>query len=336
MERNILINKTTNKPGNYLSPLYLKYFLQVSFALFYIYSGFRFILFLNWATGKSEIMVDKPGAVEGFLPISALLGLKQLLQTGRWDWVHPAGLTIFIAILVISFLFRKGFCAYICPVGFISNLLAILGRKLSLSLVPHKWTGYLLTSIKYLLLGFFLYTITILMDASSVQSFIQSPYNMTADARMLNFFTHPSSFSLSIFAMIFILSVIMRNFWCRYLCPYGALLGLFSFMSPIAIKRDDELCTNCRQCSDRCPAGIKIHTQTNVRSPECIGCGDCIHHCPEKSCLSFTIFSKWPVHWSTAGIGSVAMLLVFYTWAILTKHWHTPLPPVMLQRIYGL
>ena len=297
--------------------------------------GLRFAAFLAWATGKSELFVPRPGAVEGFLPISALLGLRQWLSTGQWDAVHPAGLTILLAVLVMALLFRKGFCGYVCPVGFLSSLLERAGRRVGLAKVPPRKLDLALTGLKYLGLGFFVFTAFFAMDLRSVQGFLDAPYNRVADARMLAFFTDPSALSLTVLGVLGALTLIVRNFWCRYLCPYGALLGLFSWLGPVAVVRDPDSCIGCGKCSRGCPAGIPVEERKTVRSPECIGCAECVGHCPVEGCLSIRA-GRVRLPWYVLGAGSAAVLLLFWAWAKTTGHWDATLPPAMLKRLYAM
>ncbi len=138
--------------------------VQAGFALFCLYAGYRFYLFYSWATGISENFVPRPPAVEGFLSISALLGLKRLVLTGRYDDVHPAGLTIFLSALTIGLLLRKGFCGWICPVGFVSNMIEKAGKKMGLLVRMPIWLDLPLLFLKYALLFFFGYVILWQMD----------------------------------------------------------------------------------------------------------------------------------------------------------------------------
>jgi len=319
----------------YVTPFRFRFFIQFAFTLFCVYVGIRFAAFLAWAAGRSAELVVKPGAVEGFLPISALLGFRKLVQTGEWDVIHPAGLTIFVAVMVMCFFFRKGFCGYVCPVGFVSNLLERAGRRMKLAVIPNKWIDYPLMSIKYGLLGFFLYTVLFGMDFRSVRSFLSSPYNMVADAKMLVFFTDPSALSLTILFSLAILSLVVRNFWCRYLCPYGALLGILAWFGPVAVKRNSTTCIDCGQCTQACPSGIRVQDKSSVRSPECIGCGECIGHCPVDECLSLTVCKRFRMPWVAVGIGVVAVLLGFYVWARMTSHWDSQMPLFMFKKIYS-
>ena len=177
----------------HFTPSRFRLTIQAAFTLFCLYAGYRFVLFLQWAADRADTFTPKPGAVEGFLPISALMGFRQLLETGDWDPVHPAGLSIFIAVLLMAFLFRKGFCGYVCPVGFLSNLLERAGRALGLDVTPHRYVNKAMAGIKYLLLGGFCFAI-LSMDSRSLTAFITGPYNMVADGRdapLLHRAVHP-------------------------------------------------------------------------------------------------------------------------------------------------
>ena len=102
-----------------------------------------------------------------------------------------------------------------------------LGRKIfkrNLN-VPRWLIG--LRGLKYLLLAFFLYAV-ISMTPRDIFAFLQSPYGLIADVKMLNFFRFLGETGLIVVGTLVLLSVVIQNFWCRYLCPYGALMGLAS------------------------------------------------------------------------------------------------------------
>jgi len=308
--------------------------VQTAFTLFSLYAGYRFILFLNWASGRSDVFTPKPGAVEGFLPISALLGFRRLVSSGLWDRAHPAGLAVFLAALVMAFLFRKGFCGYVCPVGFLSGLLERAGRKLGLARIPPRKLDLTLHALKYLGMGGFVVAV-FTMSPRALDYFLRSPFNMTSDASMLDFFLHPSGTALSVLAVLALLSLLVRNFWCRYLCPYGALLGLLAWFGPVRVERDKDACVHCGKCSASCPSGIKVEEKDRVLSPECIGCGQCVGACPVKGCLEFKALGR-RVPWATVAVGAVLVLLAARVWAGYAGVWDSPLPPDMLKRIYQL
>src|SRR5260370_20404095 len=70
----------------------------------------------------------RPPGVEGWLPIASLMNLKVLLTSGQMPRLHPAGMFLLIAFLAASWIFRKSFCGWLCPVGTASEYLWRLGR----------------------------------------------------------------------------------------------------------------------------------------------------------------------------------------------------------------
>lgn len=307
-----------------------------AFLVFSLFVGYRFYLFYLWAMHRSSTFVPRPPSVEGFLPISALLGLKRLLLTGVYDPVHPAGLTILLAAIVIGLLLRKGFCGWICPVGAFSHLVENLGRRFHMQIRLPIWLDLPLLSVKYLLLAFFLYAIFWKMNLRALIGFQNSPYNHGADARMLQFFLHPSVLAGSILFFLSIISLPLANFWCRYLCPYGGLLGLLALCSPIRIRRDAEKCIDCKKCRKICPASIKVDTKTTVVAPECIGCLECVAICPKDECLTVTAGprKRLPVFFLPALV--LLLYFSFYLGANLTGNWHSQLSPTDFQRAYTI
>ena len=94
-----------------------------------------------------------------------------------------------------------------------------------------------LRSLKYLLLAFFVYAVFFQMGPAAVADFLDSPYNRVADVKMLYFFERLSPFALKVILGLVVFSVVVPYAWCRYLCPYGALLGALSLLSPLKVTR---------------------------------------------------------------------------------------------------
>jgi polyferredoxin len=312
----------------------LRWLVQSAFSLFCLYSGFRFYRFYQWTQDQSAAYVPRPPSVEGFLPIGALVSLKRLVLTGVYDPIHPAGLTIFLAALAIAILFRKGFCGWICPVGFVSNLVERFARKMKLLCQPPLWLDYSLLSLKYLLLGFFAYLILLQMDLRALEAFSQTPYNLTVDARMLLFFLEPTTITILVLGFLVAASFFLRNFWCRYLCPYGALLGLLAWIGPAKIRRDRESCINCRRCEKACPGEIRVAEKTLVNNPECLGCLECVAACPVKDCLQVSAYGRHHLPALVLPLGVVALFLLFWAGAVAAGHWHSAVPPELLKQYY--
>jgi len=303
----------------------LRLYVQAGFLLVILWIGYEFYGFVQFhqSAGTAPYFARPPG-VEGFLPISALISLKYWVLTGVFNEIHPSGLVIFIIILILGLFLKKSFCSWICPVGLISESLWQLGQKIfKKNIRLWKWLDIPLRGLKYLLLLFFLYAILWQMDATALRTFIYSPYNKVADIKMLLFFTEISEFALWTLIILVVLSVVIKNFWCRYLCPYGALLGFLSIFSPVKVTRNEETCTDCQKCTKVCPHLIQVHTLDRVVSDECTGCALCVDSCPEESTLEFKINKKSrPIPTWAFGLTVVLIFVLGTILARITGHWH--------------
>ncbi len=259
---------------------------QMAFAALCVWIGVDFHHFVTWGmSGGTQPFAERPPGVEGFLPISAIISSCHWLVTGQLNRVHPAAVFILMAIVLMSVVVKKSFCSFFCPMGTLSESLWKLGRWiLGRNPTMPRALDWGLRSLKYLLLAFFLISI-FSMDAETLARFVGSPYNKVADIKMYLFFAHLSSFALKVLVVLAVLSIIFKNPWCRYLCPYGALLGIFSFLSPARVTRNAKTCIDCQLCTRACPAAIRVHETPRVRSDECTSCMDCVAVCPVKDTL---------------------------------------------------
>jgi polyferredoxin len=310
--------------------------VQLAYVAFLGFVGFRFAAFVAAAAGEGPITAPRPPAVEGFLPIAALMAVKRLVLTGRWDEIHPAGLTILLATVATAFLARKAFCAWVCPVGTLSRALEWLGAKIlwrrGFPTVP-RWLDYALTALKYLLLAFFLKTV-LSMPLPAIEGFMQGPYNLAVDAKMLRFFLELSTTGAAVLGALAVVSLGVKHAWCRYLCPYGALLGISSHLSPLAVRRDPAACNDCRACTRACPVEIPVHARLRIDSPECTGCMSCVAACTVPACLGVGTRGAraWPA-WLVPAV-ALGTMLGFWAFARATGRWETSVTPELFRWAY--
>jgi polyferredoxin len=300
--------------------------VQAAFLALSLGLGVEFALFLRWgASGGRAAYVPHPAGAEGFLPISALLSLKYWALTGQVHPLHPAGLFILVAVLAIGLLLKKAFCSWICPVGTLSEILGRLGRRLlGRNLDLPRWADRPLRGVKYLLLAFFLWAVW-RMDGPALEAFLDSPFNALADVRMYLFFAHLSGLGLGVLLALAALSLLLRDFWCRYLCPYGALLGLLSRASPLRVTRNQAACTDCRKCTRACPARIPVHAAGRVGSEECSACYRCVAACPVKDTLRMQAPGRRAVPAWVFGLLVTGLFAAVTSLAMATGHWRTAL-----------
>ena len=297
---------------------------QAAFLLLCGWIGVEFWLFMRWggSLGRAAYAPHPPGA-EGFLPISALLSLKLWALTGVISDIHPAGLFILLAVLGLGLLLKKAFCSWLCPIGTLGEALARLGRQLwGRTFRPGPWLDYPFRSLKYLILLFFLWAIG-RMDGPALAGFLGSPYNVVADLKLYLFFVRLSGLALAVVLALALLSTLIQGFWCRYLCPYGALLGALSFLSPVRITRTRASCIDCGKCTKACPAGIQVHQAGRVWSDECTACYRCVAACPVKATLEMRAPGGRAVPGRVFAVLVVGLFVAVTGAAMLTGHWRT-------------
>ncbi len=316
----------------------VRWAVQLGYAAFLSLVGLEFWRFYQQAVGGGPLTASRPPAVEAFLPISALVGLKRFLLRGTWDDIHPAGLAILLGAIGCSFAARKAFCSWVCPVGTLSRALEWVGKKTlwrhGRALRIPLWLDLPLLSLKYILLGLFLWAVVIQMPAFALDAFMRSPFNLAADAKMLLFFQGLTQTGAIVLGTLVALSVVVKNFWCRYLCPYGALLGLASLASPQKVVRDPSTCNDCRACSRACPVDIPVHARDSVWTAECTGCMSCVAACTVADCLTTTRRGKKGLTPWLVPATAVATLLAVWLLAKATGHWNTMVPDEVLSEVY--
>jgi ferredoxin len=298
--------------------------VQSIIALVLLYEGYQFYLFArHFETFGAAPYVPRPPAVEAFLPISALVSLKTWVSLGIFDTVHPAGLVIFIAIMGTAFIFQRPFCSWLCPVGLFAEGFWKAGKRIfgENPRMP-KAADYALMLIKYLILFFFLWAILIKMPGEATFAFANAPYNKVVDVKMLDFWIEPSSAVIKATVVLVVLSIIFKNFWCRYLCPYGALLGILGRFAPARIKRHEDECINCSLCTKNCPGLIDVENCDKVTSVECIKCLTCIEKCPKPGALDLRVgrHEVAPLRFAAAFLATFFLVIII---AKLTGYWHS-------------
>jgi polyferredoxin len=314
---------------------------QAAFLLLNLWIGTRFYLWVRQhEVAQGGAPLARPAGVEGWLPIAGLMNLKYWLLRGEIPRVHPAAMFLLLAFLSIAFLFRKAFCSWLCPIGTISECLWRAGKKLfRRNFFLPRWLDLPLRGLKYFMLGFFVWAIST-MSATGIRDFMQSPYGLIADVKMLNFFRHIGETGLIVLSVFVLASVFVPNFWCRFLCPYGALLGLTSWLSPMKIRRNPEPCIECAKCAKACPSNLPVDKLVKIQSVECTGCLECVAVCPAENALSLGLpqmlmpkKQRFALPTWAMAAGIAVLFLGVAGFAKATGHWSSPIPDAVYQRL---
>ncbi|MCU0918251.1 MAG: 4Fe-4S binding protein [Planctomycetes bacterium] len=234
-------------------------------------------------TGK--VLEDKEWLpVEVFLWLDPLVGLTTAVAARHWN-VALLGLG---GVLLVCLLFPRGFCGYLCPLGtLIDGFDWLIGRRITRLRVqrPGGWAHlryYLLTAVLVgalggVLLSGYVAAIPVLMrgllfTGGRLQLGLMKGWSQVAPA------TWNVYLSLLLFATVFLLGLLGKRFWCRYVCPSGAVFSVFSLLR-IGERKVEASCVHCGKCRAVCPFDA-IREDDTTRTLDCSFCQTCGGACP--------------------------------------------------------
>lgn len=229
--------------------------------------------------------------LHGICPFGAVETLHTYLTTD--SFLHHIGTSNFVAIsaLFLTLIIAGAmFCGYICPLGTVQDYLAKLGKKLwngrYFNRIPLRISN-ILSYFKYFFLAFILFQTS--RHFSLVFEDIDPYYNL------FNIWSDEIAIAGYISVAVFLLaSLFVERPYCKYVCPLGAINGIFNKFSFFNIKRNANTCINCKKCDKACPMNIQVSAKEKISSAACIRCGKCIEACPvnDKDTLRFKSFGN--------------------------------------------
>ncbi len=286
-----------------------------------ITQGLFLVLFLFLFIQTESKGVDELGyPVKVFLDFDPLIFLTTLFSA------HSVAKTFLlsIAVILMTVIFGRVFCGWVCPLGTINNMVGALRRKRGRpeQLPWYRLKYYILicllaSSLFGMQLAGVMDPLSLLIRSFSLSLFptvnygvrslfdaiynLNPPYLVTASELIYSFlkksilsFQQPfylqSAFVGGLFLLILGLNFKETRFWCRYLCPLGALLGLLS-RSSILRRSVSEGCTSCGACASACQGNADPDKQEGWKDSECLYCWNCDDICPHNA-VSFGFSGK--------------------------------------------
>lgn len=294
-----------------------------------------FLAFLTWVGYRHQLLGGGPEGVppvDALCPFGGIEGLYAYLKTRTWlRRLAPSSLILFIGIVAITILVGRIFCSWICPLGTLGELSAKGARKLGITqreLPPSidKPARYL----KYIVL-FVIIFFTWRLGTLAWRDYDPWVAWMHLSAGWGEMVEKPWAFII-LFGTVIIASFWIERFWCRYLCPLGALLAIGQKLSFVKVRRNDSTCIHCHLCHKTCPVNLDPESKDVEKSAECISCGQCTDKCPVEQTLYFGIGKK---KLSSFAIGITGLLLFFaiYGGARISGIWMTYAPSTVEAQI---
>ncbi len=173
-------------------------------------------------------------------------------------------------VALYGLLLGRGWCGWFCPFGTLNDLLSFRRAQFVRALSPLKFAVLVGTVIAAWRLSDTVFCK--LCPAGGLEASL--PYFGLGVAKLnAPFWIHMATLGATLVGM-----VLISRFWCRYLCPMGALLSLFNRISLFGLRLEANKCTDCGLCTQACPMGLEPHREINTTN--CIKCGECVAACP--------------------------------------------------------
>lgn len=220
-----------------------------------------------------------------FISIFSSMGsIYTALISGSFTIAEYGGqIALLLGAIIITIIWGRFFCGFICSFGAFQDLMRAIGKRIFKDhRIPEK-ADRILKYLKFVILSFIIlgvWTLGIMNDI------VWSPWTVFgyySDITGFGSMAYLFSLGGALLLLIMIGSMFTERFFCRYLCPLGAVFTLFGRIRLFKLRKKDGSCGNCRLCTSKCSMSIPVSEKECVASGECINCMKCSALCPREN-----------------------------------------------------
>ncbi|MBX4263355.1 FMN-binding protein [Clostridium estertheticum] len=213
------------------------------------------------------------------LAFSELKSIYTMIIKGNFNFITAIpSLIEFTTAIIITILLGRFFCGWVCAFGTYNDFLYLLSKKVfKINFKVNEEVDKVLKYVKYVVL---LLLVIVVWTMGSKVLDTTSPWD--AFAQITNFprVLYDYTIGVALLLLITIGALFVERFFCRYLCPLGAVFNIFSRIGILKIKKPTDKCGKCRICSNNCSMGLSLYKAKSVCGGDCINCFKCIEACP--------------------------------------------------------
>lgn len=216
------------------------------------------------------------------LSFTQLGKLYNMIIKGNFNFISALpGFAVLFSVLLFTIVMGRFFCGWLCAFGTFNDFINIISKKLfKTKFNVNKQLDHILKYLKYAVLLFIV--LFIWTTGSKIFNSV-NPWNAFAQLTQLSKGLSSYFYGFVILTLIAAGDVLVERFFCRYLCPLGAVFSIVSKLRIFKLSRLKDECGNCKLCTKNCSMGINLKGSKIVKSGECINCFKCIEICPRKN-----------------------------------------------------
>ena len=252
---------------------------------------FLLVLLIVVAHSFEEAGITVPlvngASLHSVCPFGGVVTIYQYVTSGTFvQKIHEASFYLMIIVFATAIIAGPVFCGWVCPFGTFQEWIGKLGKKIFHKKFNHiipKKIDSVLRYLRYLVL---IWVVVMTAVSATLVFAAYDPYYA-----LFNFWTGEVAITGFItLGVIIILSLFIERPFCKYACPYGALLGLTNFFRIFGIRRNEKTCISCSACDKVCPMNITISDKSKVKNHQCISCLACTSEvaCPVEKTLEMS------------------------------------------------
>jgi polyferredoxin len=257
-----------------------------------VFFFFLFVWFCIVSTVGERFWQLRGWPINWFLQLDPLTALGTILSTHSLYWP----LLWALVTVILTIIFGRFFCGWICPFGSLHHFVGFLGKrkkKTSQKIQLNKYRKA--QGIKYLILVFFLAMAALPWAGATLQTGLLDPIPLITRSlnlvllsivdRSANLISVPERFYegawliFAIFLAAVLLNLVIPRFYCRFICPLGALFGVINRLAVWRIGKKTADCINCKVCDKDCEGGCE--PSDSIKISECVLCFNCLGACEQ-------------------------------------------------------
>ncbi|MBW9153112.1 FMN-binding protein [Clostridium estertheticum] len=216
------------------------------------------------------------------LAFSELKSIYTMIIKGNFNFITAFPTLIeFTTVIIATVFLGRFFCGWVCAFGTYNDFLYLLSKKVfKINFKVNEEVDKVLKYVKYVVL---LLLVIVVWTMGSKVLDTTSPWD--AFAQITNFpqVLFDYTIGVALLLLITIGALFVERFFCRYLCPLGAVFNILSKIGILKIKKPSDKCGKCRLCTNNCSMGLSLYKVESVCGGDCINCFKCIEACPRSN-----------------------------------------------------